>query len=853
MSRSLLRTSLRSLLRRRWLSLLCIIGIALGVAVVVAIDLANESAQRAFTFATESVTGRATHHVVGGPNGIDEDVYSRLRTEQGIRLVAPVVEEYVQAEELGEQPFRLLGVDPFAEPPFRSYLATDDEGPLEALVPLLTEPNTVVLAEDVAARYGVQAGDTIHVRLGTDEQELNVVGLLAPEDEYSRRALSNLLVADIATAQEVLGRVGRLSRIDVLAPHDDPTSPARLERIEAALPEGTRLVEAARRAQSVQQLTNAFELNLQALSLLALVVGTFLIYNTMTFSVVQRRTTLGTLRSLGVTGREIFGLILFEAGILGLVGSALGLLAGVLLGQSVVGLVTQTINDLYFVVSVRDITISPVVLTKGAVLGIVAALVAAVGPAYEATSVPPAGILRRSTVESRARQLVPAITVGGLVLAGVGAGLLALPTRNLVVSFAAILAIVLGFAGLTPALTLFSTRLMAEPLGRLFGTVGRMAPRTVSSALSRTGLAVAALMVAVSVSIGVGLMIDAFRGTVERWLGTTLQADVYISAPSLVGNRSTTPLDAGIADRVEQVVGVVTVEESFNTTIDSPDLGRVQLAAVEWERPRQERLFICAKGGPAGAQEALQNEHSVLVSEPLAYRQELTCGDKISLLTDQGRQTFDIVGVFYDYSSEQGVVMMDIEQYRALWNDRAVTSLTVYAAETADSDTVVAHIQEELAGEGLLVRSNRGLRESALAVFDRTFAITGALQVLAVVVAFIGVLSALMALQLERTREFGTLRAIGLTPRQLWGVTLLETGLMGSLAGILAWPTGLTLAAILVYVINRRSFGWTIQFSLTPEEFAQAFLIATVAAVLAGLYPAWRLARLEPADAIRAE
>lgn len=849
---SLLQTSLRSLVRRYWLSLLCLLGIALGVAVVVAIDLANESARRAFTLATESVTGRATHQIIGGPAGVDEKVYQRLRVELGERLIAPVVEGYVLAEDLGQQRFHLLGVDPFAESTFRSYLSPDAGLPLEELMPLLVEPKTILLTEDVAARFGVAPGDTVHVQVGSRRESLRVVGLLAPADEFSRQALSDLLLTDVATAQEVLGQVGWLSYIDVLAPPTEPEGQARLARIAAMLPPGVRVTEAAARTQAVQQLTGAFELNLTALSLLALVVGTFLIYNTMTFSVVQRRPTLGTMRSLGVTRREIFTLILVEAGLLGLLGSLLGLALGILLGRGAVGLVTQTINDLYFAVTVRNVEINPLVLAKGAGLGLLAALVAAAGPAYEATSVSPASTLQRSTIEGRARRLVPAATLGGMALLGIGAALLTLPLRSLVLSFAGVLAVVLGFAALTPGVTVLIAHLTARPLGYLLGPVGRMAPRTLSGALSRTGLAIAALMVAVSVSIGVGLMVHAFRLTVDRWLSTTLQADVYISVPASAGSRSDVPLDPALEARVAAVPGVETVEAIRNARVESPDAGTVAVLAVQWRRLRQNRLFVCAPGGPAGARAALA-EGAVLISEPLAYRHRLTCGDQVTLLADAGPRSLPVAGVFYDYSSDQGLVMMDLDRYRALWRDPSISSLAVYTAPGEDVDELVTRLRKALAGDALLVRSNRGLREAALGVFDRTFAITYALQLLAVVVAFIGVLSALMALQLERTREFGTLRAIGLTPGQLWRLTLLETGLMGGLAGVLALPTGLTLAAILVYVINRRSFGWTIQFALAPETLVQALLVAVLAALLAGLYPAWRLARLSPADAVRNE
>nr|WP_290668030.1 ABC transporter permease [Ardenticatena sp.] len=846
------RYILRALWRRRWLSVLTVVGIALGVAVVVAVDLANASAARAFTLSTESITGRATHHIVGGPGGVDERLYTRLRTELGERLIAPVVEGYVRVDELGETPLRLLGVDPFAEAPFRPYLATSPNLPPDLLVPFLRGDPVVVLARDVAVQAGIAPGERLHLRYGTRGMAVQVAGLLEPADAFTRRALDGIVLADISMAQQVLGMEGRLSRIDLLAPDDDPTSAARLERIRALLPPDVTLTTAARQAQSVRQLSAAFELNLTALSLLALVVGMFLIYNTMTFSVVQRRPVLGTLRALGITREGLFGLIAGEALVLGAIGSVLGVLFGILLARELVRLVTQTINDLYFVVSVRDVAIPPLVLLKGLALGMAATLLATLFPAYEAATPPPAGTMRRSSLERRTRHIAPCLAAVGGLLFVLSWGMLQWPSRALPPAFAGVFGVVLGFAAFTPTTILLMARLGSPLLGQILGPVGRMAPRTIANALSRTGLAIAALMVAVSVSIGVALMVDAFRLTVERWLDSTLRADVYVSAPALAGNRADAPLDPTLGERIATVEGVAVVEAARNVLIDSPDMGPLLLVAVEWKRPRDPALFICRNGTLDDVATAVR-AGAVIVSEPFAYRHGVSCGDTLTLRTRQGEEHVPIVGVFYDYSADQGVVLMDLQTYRIRWNDPWVSSYSIYTSPDADVSTVADGIRAVLAGENVLVRTNRTLREAALAVFDRTFAITRALQLLAVVVAFIGVLSALMALQIERTRELATLRAIGLTPRQLWQLTVLETSLMGALAGVLSWPTGITLAAILVFIINKRSFGWTIQFALSPSALWQALVVAIVAAIVAGLFPAWRLTRLHVAAAIRNE
>jgi putative ABC transport system permease protein len=212
-----------------------------------------------------------------------------------------------------------------------------------------------------------------------------------------------------------------------------------------------------------------------------------------------------------------------------------------------------------------------------------------------------------------------------------------------------------------------------------------------------------------------------------------------------------------------------------------------------------------------------------------------------------------IVGVFYDYGTELGVVMQPIERYQQFFDDPHLSSLGVYLPADADSEAMVATIRDQFPTTALMVRSNRTLRESSVAILDRTFAITNVLQLLATIVAFVGIFAALTAMQLERVREFGMLRAIGLDPRQLWQLVLSETGLMGLVAGLVALPVGTAMAWALIFVINRISFGWTLQFAFEPHIYLNALITAIVAALLAGIVPAWRIARIAPALALREE
>jgi putative ABC transport system permease protein len=850
-SRTLWNIGWRYLLRHPWQSILMVLGITLGVAVAVAVDLANASATRAFDYSTDSVAGRATHQIVAGPQGLDEALYTDLRragvATDGIPA-APIVSDYVYSPQLGERPFQLLGVDPFAEAPFRNYLWGAGEAPVAELTALLTRPGAILLASDTAAYYGLAPGDRLSLEVGGYERDAFVAGLVSPADDLSRRALDGLVLADIATAQELTGRVGRLDRIDLILPADQDAAAS----LRARLPAGIQIVGVDARTGTVEEMTAAFRLNLMALSLLALVVGLFLIYNTMTFSVVQRRPLFGTLRCLGVTRREVFALVLSEALLVGVLGAVLGLGLGILMGRGAVEAVTQTISDIYFVVTVQAIEIPVSSLVKGALLGILATVLVAAPPAWEAASVPARAALSRSGLEGKARRAIAWVAVASVVLAVLGVGLLAIPTRSLTVSFAGTLAVVVAFAALTPSATTLLMRVATRPLGRIWGALGRMAPRNVVNSISRTAVAVAALMVAVSVTIGVSLMIGSFRTTVVTWLDQVLQGDVYVTAPSRTSTQATTPLDPAVLPAVEAWPGVERVDLLRTATVESP-AGPVSVFGVD-NPDFGDRPFLSGDVSSAEIWAAMQ-DGAVTVSEPYANMVGLPRrGGTVTLFTVEGPREFPVAGIYYDYVTSGGTISMSLDTYRRLWGDETLTALAIRLAPGADADMVARELGDALAPmQRLFVRPNQALREEALVIFDRTFAITGALQLLATVVAFVGVLSALLSLLLEKQREVGILRAVGLTARQLWGLVLLETGLMGTVAGLLAMPTGFVLSLILIYIINRRSFGWTLQMQVEPEPFLTALAVAVVAALLAGIYPARKMGQMLTAEALRYE
>jgi putative ABC transport system permease protein len=850
-NRPLWRLAWQRLRQRPLQYVLCILGIALGVAMMVSIDLANGSAQRAFSLSTDAITGRATHRIVAiAPTGVQESMYTQLKRSLSLPS-APVVEGYVRTSELGDQPMRLVGVDLFAESPFRTYFS-DISSSGNGFTQFLMQPNTIVLSKETATQYGLSLGDTVHLDVAGQPRSAQIIGLLESSDSLNRRALSNFLFADIATAQEILGEVGRLSQIDLIVDR-----PEDLEKITALLPSELKLETAEAQKNAVQQMTAAFELNLTALSLLALVVGMFLIYNTVTFSVIQRRPIFGILRCIGVTQGQLFTLILGEAAIFSLIGSLLGVALGIVLGRSIVGLITQTINDFYFVVTVQQVTLAQSTIVKGLAIGVVSSLIASAVPAIEAMNTPPSLTLQRSTLEGRVQKLLPTLVFAWFAATVMGIALLRWQSAGLVAAFAGLFAVLLGAALLTPPLVTLAMQSFS-PVGQQFlGVIGRLAPRDILRSLSRTSVAIAALMVSVSVIVGVSIMVGSFRGTVVQWLDQTLQADIYVSPPSTTANRVLGKLDPLVATALKTHPGIRKAVSYNDADVEVIDFHRqVKLISADGDVSQGKRPYAwIRKDLGKDPWNALDAGKGVIISEALILRENLAePPQSITLQSPEGDRSFPVLAVFYDYSSDRGTIILDNDLYEAIWHDSSIASLGLFVAPNTSVEAIVESIRTRFKGQqSLLVQSNRSLRQGSLEIFDRTFAITDALRLLAVVVAFIGVLSTLMSLQLERTRELGILRATGMPPRQLGALMLLETGLMGTMAGVFAMPLGYALAWILIYVINVRSFGWTLQMALEGRYFWQALLVAIVAALLAGIYPAFRLGRMNISAAIRQE
>ena len=821
-------------MRHRWQTSLSFLAIALGVAIVVAVDLANQSASKAFKLSLQNITGSITHRVVSNTQHIDERLFVRLRRELGIASSAPKIQAKIKIQ---QESFTLLGIDAVSEFSIQRQTVALEKN---ALLRLLQTTNGVIMSGHAATRLGLKTGQSFSANYQRSPLTLNLSSTINPQTSVRS---DNLIVTDIAIAQHLLDRRGELDHIDL------KLSDLQARELADWLPPAYRLIDAQARNTGLLAMSKAFHTNLTAMSLLALLIGGLLIYNTMTFSALQRQSVIGTYRALGVTRRELITLLLSEAMVLALFASLVGILLGYALSQYLVQLVLRTINDLYFSLSVSQFMLSPLSLLKGLLVGLLTSGVATLLPALHASRTPPITLQRRSNTETLWQQRYRWLAVVGTLTVATGYSSSLLPGRSLVGGFIFIAMIALGFCLLVPSCLRQCCRLLAWGLAPLLTVQGRLAIRDIAAGISRTGVAVAALSVAMATVLGVSIMISSFRYSVEQWLEQSLRGDLYISVQNTSENGRDGIPESLIA-QLGKLEGIDQVAElsSFRCETDFGRLRTVSLSAGA------AALATLIDPLPDSQERYAQGE-GIFVSEPLAYHQQLSVGDQITLYTENGSVPFAILGIFRDYSSSRGVISLPPAILENHWPSIKPKALIAYLKPEADQQPIIQKLRALLktySGHHQLV-SNTEIRNTSLAIFDQTFAITHVLRFLVFIVAFIGLISALLALQLEKARQHAVLRATGMSLGQLGRSIVFQSSLLGLFAALMAMPLGWLLSDRLIHVINRRAFGWSMEQQIPLEVIPQTLFLALLAALLACIYPVIKLRQQTIATSLREE
>jgi len=849
----------RHLLAERLRSVTTVVAIAMGIAVIVAVRLTNASSVGGFRAAVELVSGRTSLEIVGVSGGFDEVLLGDLDWLRDFGDVSPLIDGEVVAlpRRAGADPvrLRLLGVDVLREPPFRQYeLAGADLAPgTPGFLGLLLDARAVILTERFAREHGVTNGDVLRLAVGDAVGEFTVRGLL--RDEGPARVLDgHFVLMDIAAAQLAVNRLGRIDRLDVrLTPGLDLAMAAR--EIAGRLPPGILVQEPAARTRQAERMLQAFQLNLEALSYVALLVGLFLIYNTVSVSVIARREEIGVLRALGVRRGIVRALFLGEAAVLGAAGCLLGLGVGRLLAHAAIDLTTSTVQTLYVAAAAAPPELTLAEAAFACAVGLPLALLAAVVPANEAAGVPPVAAIRdredaggegRSERFGRIPGPIVALT---LLAAAIWMARQPPIDGRPVLGWGAAVSLVLGVACLVPAVLTSATRIVSRILGRVFHLESWLANANLSAGIGRIAISIAALAMSLAMLVAIAVMVGSFRVTVQYWVEQTLKADVYVSAPARPAAQPDFTISSEVEDAVRAHPGVLAVDP-FRRDEGLYDESAVALGAGDY-------AVLLAHGNllfkaPANADEARNamreaaGRDLVVVSEPFAVRHGRRVGDRLELMTPAGPAEFGIAAIYFDYSSDRGVITFDWPTFTRHFGERRPTSLSVYLRPGESPDRVREQLEARLDGaHRLIVRTNESLRQEVLRIFDSTFAITYALEAVAIVIAVMGVATTLLTLILDRRREIAVLRLLGASRRQVTGMMVAEAVFIGGVSQAIGLLAGLALSLILVFVINLQSFGWTIQWHMPWAFLAQASLLTLAATVAAGLLPARRAARLE--------
>jgi putative ABC transport system permease protein len=867
--------SRRQILERPVRTSITICGIALGVSVSIAIQTANVDVLRSFEQTVLTVAGRATLQVSGGDLGLNEEVIAILLQHPAVAAATPVLQQGARvANGLHEgTPLVVMGLDLLETADLKGFRLRvgQGNGASSEVFERLLSPNVVFVGQRLASEWGLQIGSALDLLVGTRVHRLVVQGVLEAETGLSS-AWDGMAVMDIAAAQNLFGLVGRLDRIDVVT---DPVRPVAdvAGELQALLPPSLTVSRPSRRNEQVERMVRAFQLNLTTLSAVGLLVGLLLVYNTVSFAVVRRRREIGILRALGMSRGGVSGLFMGQAAIMGVIGGFLGSGLGVVLARGVVALVARTVSDLYAPVTTADgaLPVSAGYVLQGGLVGIAVSVLGAAVPSLEASRTAPARALAPGDYETvrevRAGRLAW-VGCGGLMLAG----LLALPGPVHgfpLFGYASALCLLLSLSCLSPAVIRAFDKIMESDrpglanlfgLGRRVGVIGRVAAGQVARAPGRNAVTISALMVGIAIMVGVGIMIQSFRHTVELWINQTVMADVILAPVSWPQGEESGMLAKRIplswAETVTRISGVAAVDTYRQLRVEVRGRPAVLVSRdLRLHAERSRYLFVA--GDSAETLRRTVATDGVVVSEVLARTLGVGRGETIRLATPSGERSFPIMGVFYDYATDGGKVVMDRALYRRLWKDDTTTVIAIYTA-SGEAERVrrslAARMDEITGGEGrLIVISNGELKAEILAIFDRTFTVTYALEFIAVVIALLGIVNTLLTSVLERQRELATLRAVGASERQIGRLILWESCYLGLLGAVLGLAGGGLLSVLLIEVINKQSFGWTIQFVLPTRLVIQAVGLALVVALAAGYLPARWASRQPVADGLRYE
>ena len=841
-------------------SALTLLSIALGVALFISIDIVNLSTLKSFESAIESITGKAQLTLMAGEHGFDETILDRVEHSAAVKNAIPLIETqvyYVSSETHQTETLTVLGVDLLKESSVRSYQA-ENQNVIDDPLIFLNQPDSLILTSDFLKKHSMKVGERIKLATATGTQWFTIRGALKPEGPAKAYG-GNLGIMDIDGARVQFGKVGKIDRIDIIPKPGIPIQAVRTQ-LEKEFSPTLQVESPESQSENMRKLVEGYQGLLSFVGLLALIVGLFLVLNTTNIAIAERRKEFGILRALGATRGSLFRFLGEEAIFLGMIGSGLGVFLGHFLAEQMSGLITRALSTQYLIpVYLNHLKLEPEHWIKGIGLGAGVTLTAAM-------------IAGRNTLKIEAIEAVKGVnqkpSMPGLLYPLLG------------VLFLALIVIDSKFGlsqeypylrSLNPFLLIFGSVLASPILVRAlihalrfmlpFPTV-RLSSENLLKNASRTGSNIMTLMVGLMLVIVLSLMNGSIKYSLTSWFDKTLAADLVISSSGKLLTFQVQPLHEDLKARIDALPGVDVSADGIGSSgiryvKQNYEHKVLAIKAFDPPHPRlQPTQFDITDGNPEQVIHEFfsSSEKLILVSQNFVLKFKKKKGDSILLNTPTGPQTFRIIGVITEFTNPEGVFYLSRKIYKKYWNDNLISGFFVMAKPGVSPIAIRTALDQTLGKQiGLMATLNTELATQARQLVDESFTYTKAIEWSALIVGLFGHFNTLMVSVLERKRELGILRAIGMSQKQLMGMIISEALIQGSLGGLVAVSIGVFVTYFWVIGTLSSLMGWVLKFSLPWDAVTRTLLFGVAVGILAGILPARKVAALEIRDALEHE
>lgn len=866
--------SLRRLTEHKLRAAMTMVGISLGVAVLVAVVTVNDGIIGSFSDTLDRISGRVDLEVRGGDTGLDEALLDKVLQVPGVKYATPVIERTLDLADGTGEVLAILAVNFTEDPKALEHLYQLDSSALKRPPPpekakkdedfaddpfaMLDSQRQLVVTQEFADKHKLKKGGTVELLTSEGQQTFTAFSIVEAKGPLKAMG-GNLAIMDYLDAQEVFGLKRRVDRIDLAL--TDPKKPGEVEaaiaRLKKAVGDQYDVEKPGRRKDRQEHLLRQFKLALAIGAGVALMVGMFLIYHTLSITVAQRRTEIGILRAAGARRVQIVQLFTLEGLVFGFTGSLFGLGLGAVLARWMMEGSAQSVTDLYLRVHIQDAHVPPWAMVFGVVLGTLCSGLAALVPAWQASRLSPVETIRGGSFDFRqvptlrwqAREYAALGAYALSPLAAQGPAVAGFPLFGLLSMFF----VILGTTLLSRWFVVLASRFLGPLAAKLGGIEGRLAADNVVRGASKSAVTVASLMVGLSMAVGSSILTTSFRGSIQTWIEQTVPADLFITSNANLGGIKNQPVAFELAAEMEKIPGVQAVDTIRLRNVDFEN-SRILLLTLQ-TRIRFQHSSTWPITRWAGDRKTVLSRltagQGVIISETLSHRFGTQPGGAISLQTAHGRVNFPVLAALTDYSSDQGAVFMDRALYLQHWDDDKVDTFEPYVNPGVDPKVVREAILAKWGKKyRLYALTNSEFRDEVGNMIERVFSITRALELVTIAISLLSVVNTLLTAILDRMREIGVLRAVGMLRGQLVRVILIESLLLALIGAAIGVGVGTVNGQIILKVVNAQDTGWQVPMYfpwLNALIYASSLIVV---GVLMAIYPARVAAKVPVVEAL---